>query len=150
MSIAHTIVAVEGPQPWYDLFLYDLEKQQYTYRATHNQVGIIGPMIREIHLLDITVPEQNLGDLLSDLAPYTNASSKQKASAILIKKAIWLGGKVSSFFKGTKLKPIPDAKPSGNIRKKALNIMPLFWFEDRVVENPGLILPLKGKKGELL
>ena len=135
---------------WYELFLQDLEAQQYTYKATHNQIGIIGPMLREIHLLDITVPEQNLNELLSDLAPYTTASSKQKTSAVLVKKAIWLAGTVSSLFKGSKLKSIPDAKPSGNVRKKALNVMPLFWFEDGICRDGGLILPQKEDGGELL
>lgn len=135
---------------WYETFLQDLESQQYTYKATHNQIGIIGPMIREIHLLDITVPEQNLKDLLADLAPYTTATSKQKTSAVLVKKAIWLVGLVSTIFKGSKLKQIPDVKPSHNVRKKALNIMPLVWFEDGVVKNPGLILPAKDGGGELL
>ena len=135
---------------WYELFLQDLEAQQYTYKATHNQIGIIGPMLREIHLLDITVPEQNLKDLLADLAPYTTANSKQKTSAVLVKKAIWLAGTVSALFKGSKLKPIPDAKPSDNVRKKALNIMPLFWFEDGVVKKLGLVLPQKDGGGELL
>ncbi len=135
---------------WYELFLQDLESQQYTYKATHNQIGIIGPMLREIHLLDITVPEQNLKDLLADLAPYTTATSKQKTSAVLVKKTMWLVGCVSALFKGSKLKPIPDAEPSYNVRKKALNIMPLFWFEDGVEKNPGLILPKKGDGGELL
>ena len=135
---------------WYELFLQDLEAQQYTYMATHNQIGIIGPMLREIHLIDITVPEQNLGDLLSDLAPYTTTSSKQKTSAVLVKKAIWLAGMVSSLFKGSKLKPIPDAEESRNVRKKALNIMPLFWFEDSVIKKSTLVLPKKGDGGELL
>ena len=108
-------------------------------------------MVREIKLLDITVPEQNLEDLLADLAPYTSAAgSKQKASAIFVKKAIWLAGKVSAFFKGTTLKPVPDVKPSHALRKKALNIMPLFWFEDNVEPNPGIVLPQKGGGGELL
>ncbi len=135
---------------WYELFLQDLESQQYTYKATHNQVGVMGPMLREIHLIDITVPEQNLKDLLADLAPYTTATSKQKTSAVLVKKAIWLVGMVSALFKGSKLKPIPDVEPSKAIRKKALNVMPLFWFEDGVTKNPGLILPIKGNGGELL
>ncbi len=135
---------------WYELFLQDLESQQYTYQATHNQIGVMGPMLREIHLLDITVPEQNLKDLLADLAPYTTATSKQKTSAVLVKKAIWLVGMVSSIFKGSKLKQIPDVEPSHNIRKKALNIMPLVWFEDGITKERGLILPLKDGEGELL
>ena len=104
---------------WYELFLQDLESQQYTYQATRNQVGIIGPMLREIHLIDITVPEQNLKDLLADLAPYTTTTSKQKTSAVLVKKAMWLAGMVSSIFKGSKLKQIPDVEASNKIRKKA-------------------------------
>jgi len=135
---------------WYELFLQDLESQQYTYQATHNQIGVIGPMAREIHLLDITVPEQNLKDLLADLAPYTTTSSKQKTSAVLVKKAIWLAGQVSALFKGSKLKPIPDVKATYSLRKKAMNIMPLFWFEDDICRDGGLVLPKKGDGGELL
>ena len=135
---------------WYELFLQDLEAQQYTYRATHNRMGVIGPMVREIHFIDITVPEQNLGELLSDLAPYTAGTSKQKLNAVLFKKSLWAVSKLASFYKGSKLQPIPDAEPSHNVRKKALNVMPLFWFEDGVVKTPGLILPLKDGGGELL
>ncbi len=151
VRIAHVITAVEGPKIWYELFLYDLENRQYTYKGTHNQVGIIGPMVREIRLLDITVPEQNLKELLADLAPYVNiSSSKQKKSAGFVKTIIWLGGKLSSLFKGVDLKPIPDVKPSKNLRRRALNIMPFFWFEDGVEPEPGLILPQKDGGGELL
>ncbi len=114
-------------------------------------MGIIGPMVREIRLLDITVPEQNLKDLLADLGPYVNpAGSKQKTSALFIKKVIWLIGKVSTLFKGANLKAIPDVKPSNNLRRRALNIMPLFWFEDDVEPNPGLVLPIKDGGGEIL
>lgn len=150
IGMAHVLTLVEGPDIWYKIFLYDLENRQYTYKGTHNQIGIIGPNIREIHILDISVPEQNLEDLLSDLAPFTYDSSKQKKSAVFMRKAIWLMGKLSSFFKGVKLKKIPGVEPSENVRRKALNIMPLFWFEDNVCYDGGLILPQKDGGGELL
>jgi hypothetical protein len=151
--MAHVVTAVEGPQIWYDAFLYDLENRQYTYRGTSGLVGIIGPNIREIHLLDITVPEQNLPDLLSDLAPYVDARTSQKKSALFVQKGLWLAGKLSNFFKGVKLKTVPNAKASGNVRRRALNIMPLFWFEDPECLDGDAILPLKNGKdgrGELL
>lgn len=149
-TIAHVGVIIEGPKIWYELFLQDMEKQQYTYKATHGQIGIIGPMIRELHFLDITVPEQCLPELFADLAPYVRPTTKQKTMALFIRKAIWFAGKFSSFFKGTTLHPIPDVKSSGNIRRKALNIMALAWFEDGVCTDGGLVLPKKGKGGELL
>lgn len=130
----------------------DLEKCQYTYKATHGQIGIIGPMIREIHLLDITVPEQNLNELLKDLAPFIKpGASKQKNTALFVKKALWLAGKVSALFKGTRLRPIPSVmEGSGRVRKQPLNIMPLFWFEDPVLKNHAWVLPKKGEGGEAL
>ena len=151
--MAHTIVVVEGPKTWYDLFLYDLENRQYTYKATHGRIGIIGPMVREIHMLDITVPEQNLEDLLADLAPFVGSepyNSKSKTSAAFLQKAVWIGAKLSSFFKGAKLHKIPHVKPTEELRIRPLNIMPLFWFEDGVVPPGTMILPKKGNGGELL
>jgi len=151
--MAHVLTIVEGPKTWYDLFLYDLENRQYTYRATHGRMGIIGPSVREIHILDIAVPEQNLEDLLADLAPFVGSepyNSKSKKSAAFLQKAVWIGGKLSSFFKGTKLHKIPYVNPTEELRVRPLNILPLFWFEDDVALDKNMILPKKGNGGELL
>lgn len=151
VCIVHVVTAVEGPKIWYEIFLNDLENRQYTYKATHQKVGIIGPMVREIHFLDITVPEQNLPDLLADLAPYTYNTTQDKGSMkIFLKKMAWFSKKLLSLFGGVKLKEIPHAEESGLIRRRALNIQPLFSFEDKVCYDGGLVLPLKDGGGELL
>ncbi len=108
-------------------------------------------MIREIHFLDITVPEQNLEDLWADLGPFTNPTSKQKTTALFAKKAMWFASKTAALAGGSKLHLVPDVNTySGNIRRKPLNIMPLFWFEDNVQMGEGLSLPTKDGGGELL
>ena len=108
-------------------------------------------MVREIHLLDITVPEQNLPELLSDLAPYTyNTTQDKKSMKVFLKKTAWIAKKLISAFGGIKLNEIPPAKESGFIRRRALNIQPLFSFEDKVCYDGGLILPSKDGGGELL
>ena len=151
--MAHVVGIVEGPKDWYDVFLHDLEKQQYQYLATHNKTGVIGPMVREIHILDITVPEQNLPNLFADLAPFIGSSghpSKSKSTAVFLQKAMGIASFLSKFFKGVELKKIPPAKASGEIRRRALNVLPLFWFEDKVCRDEGLVLPMKDGGGELL
>lgn len=151
--MAHVIAIVEGPKTWYDLWLYDLENRQYTYQATHRKMGVIGPMVREIHFLDITVPEQNLPDLFADLAPFVGSepyNSKSKTTVGFMRKVVWFGAKLSSFFKGAKLHRIPSAKPTEALRHRPMNVAPLFWFEDDVVFDKHLILPKKGKGGEVL
>jgi hypothetical protein len=153
--MAHVVIIVEGNKVWYDVFISDLEKRQYTYQATHGMSGVIGPNIREIHALDISVPEQNLPDLFADLAPFLGEhghDSPQKS--MVIKVAQKLFG-IFSKIAGAKLQKIPSSpKPSGLVRRKALNVYPVFWFEDpvdsRASGKDGLILPMKGDGGELL
>lgn len=153
--MAHVVVVVEGNRVWYEVFVKDLENREYTYNATHGMTGVIGPNIREIHALDISLPEQNLPELFSDLAPFLGQhghESPQKKMVLNVAQKLF---GIFSRMAGAKIQKIPVSPvPSGLVRRKALNVYPVFWFEDpvdsRAGGKDGLILPVKGDGGELL
>jgi len=143
--MVHSVIAVIGPKIWYDLFLSDLEKQQYTYNNNIGGMGIIGARVNELHFLDIATPEQNRIEMLADIAPFVKPSSPQKKAALsLANKVMSIMSKITR----SNLKRITEEPlPTHNVRTKGINVMPLFWYEDQKDLKAEWILP---KGGELL
>lgn len=154
--MAHVFVLAEGRELWMDLFLSDLLKRRYPYKMNNGMLGYIQPNPREVKLFDISVPEQCIPSLMSDLASgYANNDTKLRGVAHRISGTIReLAGLHSintlppiielTFWKKVKKLVLMvlgrweeeriDYQPTHEVRCKWLNIIPMGWKEDH--KNP--------------
>lgn len=156
--MAHVFAFVEGRKTWFDLFLNDLNKRRYEYSCIDGNRRFIQPNAREIHLMNISVPKDAVPQLLSDLSPFAyravNTVSEQKDAAAKLAKALRVMGgfraiypefdkptkwvkvpfvgkyldKVARFFREDK--PFEEYKPSGELRHKWINVIPIGIKDD--------------------
>lgn len=143
--MAHTLIVVEGRKMWMDAFIDDLTERRYHWvtKATDKKTGKKKPLVietmpnvREVKLLDISLPESAIPYLLDDLAPFWNESDTEKS--FLKSKAVWIAN-LFRLFAG--LRRINyDPTPSGEVRNKFINVVPIGWREDRFEDEKGELL----------
>lgn len=141
--MAHVLCLVEARREWMDLFISDLTRRSYPYTAVNGQQLSMQVNPREVKLLDISIPEECIHYLMEDLAPCVDTLSTAKKKGWILSKLIR---------RLTGLKPLNHkVKPSQQIRKQWVNVLPIGWREDKVdprKERP--FLPLKNGGGELV
>jgi len=171
--MAHVFVLVEARKLWMDIFLGDLTKRRYPYPMMNGKMGLMQPNIREVKLLDISVPEASMPYLLSDLSPFIDSSSASKKHAALMGKMLRILGRLKPIYPTLRTKyyrvrvigkaldfiirlfrPIKHKRyrPSGDIRNKWVNVMVLGWREDPKDPRPQTkaAWPFIPKGGELV
>ena len=156
--MAHVFVLAEARKVWMDLFIKDLTDRRYAANSMGGGCGNYQPNIREVKLFDISVPEQNIPQLLSDLAPFArerSTKSPAKRQANMIARAIrlmagfhpiyeaeepvdtrWIKvpkigkllNKIANIFIEPKL--VEEYHSSGEIRRAWANVIPIGWKED--------------------
>ena len=130
---------------WFQRFLNDLNARRYPYTQIDGRQAYIMPNAREIHFMDITLPEQCIPYLMEDLSPTVQA--KVDPPSPLKVKAHYIAKALRFLFR---LKPITGTfEPSGQVQNRWLNILPVGWKEDARWTSGGapIILP---KGGELV
>ena len=156
--MAHVFVLVEAREHYMDLFIQDMTERRYPSKRLDGQWSGVQPNLREIKLFDISVPEETIPYLMSDLAPYAtpekNAldSPMKKLATFLMKgvrefaglypiypepdtkwKKIPIVGKFLNKVARTfsKWEPKEEYKASGEVRHQWVNVMPVGWKEDQ-------------------
>ena len=118
--MAHVFGFAEARKTWLDVFLDDLSERRYPYTMNTGQVGWIQPNVREIKLLDVSVPEECIPQLMSDLSPFASPNmslaSGSKAKAMQLAKGLRIAGGFKSLFPEEDVpilvKDIPSILPS--------------------------------------
>ncbi len=152
--MAHAFVLVEGRKLWLDLFIEDLTERRYAHQMADGTLGAIQPNVREVKLLDISIPEQCLPSLMSDLAPYAKDTSRLRGLANTFANTIrkvtklhsiydsypfepWhvsLKNYILEFLKLKKKPKLIEYKPTFEVRHKWVNIISVGWSEDKFRE----------------
>jgi len=173
--MGHVFVLVEARQRHMDNFLNDLGERRYIYKTINGSLMWCQPNPRELKLFDMTVPEQCVPALLSDLAPFissnpglrspkkdfVNQVAKVLRIAIGLKpiyyepetilvKVPMIGkflDKVARIFMKPK-PPIKEYEPSGAIRHQWINIIPLGIADDE--HDVKTTMPFIPEGGELV
>jgi len=170
--MAHVLVLVEGRETWMNVFLNDLLKRRYPYTMMNGQMGMIQPNPREVKLFDISIPEESISFLMEDLAPFAGShgeSSVSKTKAKLLADVLGfsaglnpiglnkktrfyslpvIGKVIDRFLRYFKPAKFKGFKPSNEVRKQWVNIMPIGWKEDPKDPNSPIVNLPKG--GELI
>lgn len=154
--MAHVLVFAEGRETWYNLFVNDLTERRYMHKMANGGLAAIQPNVREVHLLDISVPEQCIPSLMADLSPYAKDTSRFRGLANLFANLLRKTFRLHSIYdtypfcnepwhiriknyvlESFRLKPKPkvlEYKPTFEVRHKWVNIIPVGWFEDKFVK----------------
>lgn len=172
--MAHVFVFVEGRKVWMDLFLSDLSKRLYHYKLNNGMLGYIMPNAREIKLLDISVPEGCIPQLMGDLHPIALNTSFLRGKARLLSKVLRFLGKLKPvekelyplkwksnnrilnqikrrlaiflFKRGIGIWEEIPYQTSGQVRHRWINIIPIGYGDDPKHSDSGLpMLPVGGE-----
>jgi len=129
--MAHLFVIVEGREVWMKKFLSDLTNRRYPMKTKRGIVHF-EPNVREVKLLDISVPEDSLPYLLRDLAPFIDSNSPIK------RKVKWLARLLRLLFG---VKPVVGCyEPSEEVRGDWINKVVIGWKKDKFDSRTGMEL----------
>ena len=151
--MAHVFLLVEGRELWMDIFLNDLLKKRYFYKRGDGQSGYIQPNPREIKIFDVSLNEQCIPALMNDLTPFANNTTKLRGKAHILSETLRnvaglhsiydlppfpdkktaLKNRILELFRLKKAEVKDEYKPTFDVRKRWVNIIPVGWAEDKKV-----------------